>query len=679
MSKIILKDHNKQSFENIIELFKIHNRVAVEQATGTGKSYVTASIIETGLFKNVLILAPSVYILDQFKDKFSFLNKSVNALDFLTYTKTMFLDDEEIREDFYDLIIVDEYHRLGAKKWGKSVNSIFNRCPNAKILGVTATPIRYFDNERNMTEEIFNGIVANRIGLDEAIQRNIISKPKYVMGFYSIKEDIDNINSKIENKKADDEKIQKNIKYITSNFDLLYGASSILKKYISDERKFIVFCENKKHLVEVIPIVSQWFKSAFNKDVGVYTMFSDNVHSNLEFEQFKNANKDKFNVLFVVNMMNEGIHVDGENKVDGLIMLRRTVSPNIYYQQLGRGITLYNEKPPIIFDLVNNSKNLNETYFAIPRNKDYIYVSSSRCKYDKVDYDLSNMFEVHDETVDILNVLEDIRLTISDWNNMYNQLVEYKKKHGNLNVPLSMRKLHKWKHKQILFYKEGRLKKSRYEKLKELGLSFDYLNEHWDKKFKELVEFKNKFGHTLVSKHIGDYCELGSWLDGQRKVFKKGTMKKERVELFNSIGVSFEDSLILNAKWEAKYSELVEYKNKFGTANVPSKDKKYSQLANFCKTQRVRYRQGKLERYRYEKLVAIGFIFDQEELLEANWNSFCDQVAKIKKETGDIKPKRSMENYNSISAWVYRQINLHKEGKLPKDKVDKLISIGFEF
>ena len=54
-------------------------------------------------------------------------------------------------------------------------------------------------------------------------------------------------------------------------------------------------------------------------------------------------------------MLNEGVHVDD---VDGVILLRPTVSPIIYLQQIGRALSAGSRKTPVIFDLVNNFDSL---------------------------------------------------------------------------------------------------------------------------------------------------------------------------------------------------------------------------------------------------------------------------------------------------------------------------------
>lgn len=68
-------------------------------------------------------------------------------------------------------IILDEFHRAGAECWGESTVALLKLCPEAKLLGLTATNIRYLDNNRDMAEELFDGRVASDMTLGEAIVR----------------------------------------------------------------------------------------------------------------------------------------------------------------------------------------------------------------------------------------------------------------------------------------------------------------------------------------------------------------------------------------------------------------------------------------------------------------------------------------------------------------------------
>lgn len=56
--------------------------------------------------------------------------------------------------------------------------------------------------------------------------------------------------------------------------------------------------------------------------------------------------------MFVVDILNEGIHV---KDVDGIIMLRHTTSPIIYFQQIGRLLSFSRRNDHlVVLDMVDN-------------------------------------------------------------------------------------------------------------------------------------------------------------------------------------------------------------------------------------------------------------------------------------------------------------------------------------
>lgn len=60
---------------------------------------------------------------------------------------------------------------------------------------------------------------------------------------------------------------------------------------------------------------------------------------------------DRLHVLFSVNMLIEGLHVEG---VDAVLFLRRTESYIVTLQQLGRCLNAEAGKRPVVLDFVNN-------------------------------------------------------------------------------------------------------------------------------------------------------------------------------------------------------------------------------------------------------------------------------------------------------------------------------------
>ena len=62
--------------------------------------------------------------------------------------------------------------------------------------------------------------------------------------------------------------------------------------------------------------------------------------------------RNEISLMFAVDIFNEGFHING---VDGVLMFRKTKSPIIYFQQLGRALSFSARKKQIkIFDFVDN-------------------------------------------------------------------------------------------------------------------------------------------------------------------------------------------------------------------------------------------------------------------------------------------------------------------------------------
>ena len=95
-----------------------------------------------------------------------------------------------------------------------------------------------------------------------------------------------------------------------------------------------------------------------------YSMLSDNnkIQNNKNLANFNSSESPKLKLMFVMDMLNEGVHV---NKIDGIIWFRALNEDSriLFLQQLGRSISAINENNkdniPIIIDLVNNTLKVN--------------------------------------------------------------------------------------------------------------------------------------------------------------------------------------------------------------------------------------------------------------------------------------------------------------------------------
>ena len=82
--------------------------------------------------------------------------------------------------------------------WGGGVARLLSTYPQAQLLGLSATKVRYLDGQRDMAEELFAGCVASEMSLGEAIVRGILPSPTYVTTVYQIQRALDGIQKRVD-------------------------------------------------------------------------------------------------------------------------------------------------------------------------------------------------------------------------------------------------------------------------------------------------------------------------------------------------------------------------------------------------------------------------------------------------------------------------------------------------
>ena len=180
--EVLLYSHNKLSYEAIKRDLENHRFTCVVQATGTGKSFIIARLVQDYICKRVILVSPSNFIFLQFKKNFTWIFDDV---EFVTFQGLLSSDSEDLAKG-YDLIVIDEFHRYGASQWGPRVNELIKLNPKAKVVGTSATPIRYLDNSRNIVNELFEGRISYSLPLPKALVKGILPNPVYVSALFDI-------------------------------------------------------------------------------------------------------------------------------------------------------------------------------------------------------------------------------------------------------------------------------------------------------------------------------------------------------------------------------------------------------------------------------------------------------------------------------------------------------------
>jgi len=671
---IELYPHNQETYDKIQELWKTENKVAAVQATGTGKSYLILKCIYNDPEANKVVLAPSNYILEQLIKE---AGEELPNTKTLTYSKLSYMSNAEIKELNIGYIFLDEFHRCGAEQWGDGVQRLLNTFPDAKVLGTSATHIRFLDNARNMGEELFNGNIVNNLSLAEAIVKKILPMPVYISALYTYDNEIDNLKTKVENSKNDEEskkEMLKEIELMKHKLNKSKGIPNILKKHLSKNYngKFIIFCKDKIHLDEMKETVVDWFKqSKVTKQVDVYSVYSNYEYGDAEVEAFiENKNPKSVKLLFSIEMFNEGIHIED---VTGVILLRPTVSPIIYYQQIGRAMQAGKNNTPVIFDLVNNFDNIGAKNFVEDLEKE---VKLKNEKLDKDDnpedgeekgyVDISE-FMIFDETLEVMKLFSKIEENLIDnWDYMYEQLKEYYKENDNNITKTFDKKLSTWIRTQREFFKLGKLSNERRINLDKLNFVWNMYDDSWINMYELLIRYYKEYGNYDIKINVNK--SLYNWISDQRKSYKKGDLEEWKVEKLNYVNFIWEH---IEQKWNDNYNILKQFYLTNGHCNVDQ----YNDIYKWAYTQKYTYNQHKLSVDKIQRLNEINFTWD---VLDDDWNKMYNLLIEYTKFNSiyNVSTKLKYCNHN-LGRWISIQRKNYKDNKLSKHRIDKLNDVDF--
>ena len=688
-----LFEHNEKAYRAAVRMMEQYGKAAIVHPTGTGKSYIAFKLIEDNPEKIVIWLSPSEYI---FKTQLDSLKKndpdlSLANLRFYTYAKLMCCTQaqlEKIAAQKPAYIILDEFHRAGAECWGESTLALLKLCPDAKLLGLTATNIRYLDNNRNMAEELFDGHIASEMTLGEAVVRGILPTPKYVTTVYQYQKTLAKYQARVDNLRTPgiQDVNQKYLDALRRALEQAEGLDLVFQHHITQTSgKYIVFCANKEHMDEMVSHVPEWF-SGVNPDVAVYEAYSDDPNTNKAFADFKMDTSSRLKLLFCIDMLNEGVHVEG---ISGVILFRPTISPIIYRQQIGRALTAGDNSTPLILDVVNNFEGLtsisslqNEMQEAVRR----LYANGEG---DKI---VTERFEVMEQVQDCRVLFERLQASLSSsWEHYFSEASIYYAEHGDLNVPkryttpgglsLGVWLITQRRVREGLI--QGDLTQQQITRLDSIGMVWGNRKEiAWQHGFEAAKKYHDTYGDLLVA---GKYVDpegypLGQWILKTRQQKLNGCLKEERIAQLDEIGMVWS---IFDAKWEKAYALAAAYYEENGNLNIP---RSYvtaagERLGVWLANQQWSYPKGKLTEEQIERLNRIGMYWGNRN--DRQWNQGYQEAKRYFEAHGDLKvPVNyvSPEGY-ALGKWVKRQRytsqNPEKSGAvLTEERIAKLNAIG---
>ena len=319
-----------------------YTRNLVVAATGTGKTVISALDYKRfrkqnpGKPRRLLFIAHREEILRQSLYTFRAVLKDANfgelfvgnykpeSIDHLFISIQTFNSQDftaKTASDFYDYIVVDEFHHAAAPTYQKLLSYY-----NPKILlGLTATPER-MDGKSILP--YFHHRIAAKIRLPEAIDRKLLCPFQY----FGVTDTVDLSTLKWSSGGYDKGELS-NLYTLSGTVanrraDLVVNS---LLRYVTDidEVKGLGFCVSIEH--------AEFMCRYFNQH-GIPSIFLTGKSTDEE----RNTAKDKLvsgdvRFIFVVDIYNEGVDIPEVNTV---LFLRPTESLTIFLQQLGRGLRL---------------------------------------------------------------------------------------------------------------------------------------------------------------------------------------------------------------------------------------------------------------------------------------------------------------------------------------------------
>ena len=685
---IELYEHNEEAYLSMQEMFEYENKVAIVHPTGTGKMYIALKWLYENKDKSCLFLCPTKAIMYQLKNTIESCGLTLEDfpnLKLALYRNLLNWNTEDYQKQ-YDYIVLDEFHRAGAPLWGECVNTLLEHNEDSKVLGLSATPTRYVDH-RNMVDELFEGNVASEITLAEAIARNILPFPTYVNCVYSLINEI-NKREEILDNVTDEKKRQylaKLIEQAKRYLQNVEGIKDIVKKYVTKkDGKYLIFCKDINHIYEMQEEVLNWFK-------GIGEVESYIVHSDIESEENEETLKlfeqpsNKIKLLFSVDMLNEGLHVDN---VDGELMLRTTDSHIIYLQQLGRCLKI-NGKLPLVMDIANNIEAYENIYDV--RDEILDHLGYDGYNDERIPFELKEKFKIYGYAKDIIGILKQIDFI---YNPPFNKVVEiireYLETTGKTYGEIKQKEEYKgikigtWINNRRIEYKHGKLSKEKEEILRELGEPFEDKNlsfEEMIKLIKEYIEITGKTYEEIKQKEEYEGIKIGYWKINRRKDYKHGKLSKEKEDILRELGETFE--IKENLSFEVMIKLIKEYMEITGKRyeQIKQSDEyKGIKIGRWKDKCRQDYRKEKLSKEKEMILRSLGETFKIRE------NLSFEEMIEIIKEYMEITGKtyeeiKQNDEYKEIKIgqWKSSRRYDYKRGKLSEEEEMMLINIGETF
>ena len=328
-----LRPYQQEAKDAVFAQWEKVNKTLLVLPTGCGKTIVFAKVTEECVRRGsrVLILAHRGELLEQAADKIakatqlgcatekaeesclgSWFRITVGSVQTMMREKRL----SRFPEDYFDTIIIDEAHHCISDSYQR----VLQHFPEAKILGVTATPDR---GDMKNLGQVFDSL-AYEYTLPKAIKEGYLSPIKALT--IPLKLDLSGVGVQAGDFKSGE--------IATALDPYLQQIAEEMMNYCMD-RKTVVF----------LPLVktSQKFRDILNEKG--FKAAEVNGESKDRAEILAAFDRGEYNVLCNSMLLTEGWDCPS---VDCIVVLRPTKVRSLYSQMVGRGTRLYPDKDHLL-------------------------------------------------------------------------------------------------------------------------------------------------------------------------------------------------------------------------------------------------------------------------------------------------------------------------------------------
>lgn len=596
----------------------------------------------------------------------------------------------------FDFTFCDEAHKtagVGNNKFSLVHDN--NRIPSKYRLYATATPRIVKESLKkklgddlkytyDMNDPDTFGYEFHRMTFKDAIEENILVDYKIV----AIGVNSDELREYIEQRRFIDKNIS--IDELANN----YALEHVMQKYNANHG--LTFHSRVKLAQEFANRHGQLFSNT-----KTFTVSGEQPTSyrNLVLEEFKNSEKA---IISNARCLTEGVDVptidlvyfcDPKNsKVDIVQAVGRALRKK-EGKKLGLIVVpIYHSKKDEVENSISSGsfKNLLQVIRSLcdqdERLQDeinFIAFGKEKRKSNKIDIISSSFIEKQDKIIlegfeeKLRNSLFDqiIEKSSNNWDLWFLNLKNYLES-NNQEYPSKKddKNLYNWVAIQRNRKKNGTLKNEELRKLHSINFVWSIIERKWERMFSQFQDYSTD--NVFPPCQGIDDEELVKWHKYQNNCIKENKiLSEEQKRRFLSINNRFEGPSS-RKKWLEPYNELVKFRienqNSWPQYNRDKPKSLESELNVFCQSIRKRFREGVLENYWFEKMLAIGFNFEGK---TDHWTDYWKKIKDLLESKKSVSVNKIGENAYS---WVIRHKKKYDNGELNEYESKKIKELNLD-